>query len=81
MWELPVCEFCVGLVASIAVMNSMTKNSSLGRKGFTYAHIPMSLKLRQDPEGLTACYSVPNYLQSENSQSRKYSRSHGGCCL
>lgn len=35
---VPIYEFCVDLVASVAVMSTMTKSSSLRRKGFMYAY-------------------------------------------
>lgn len=76
----PVCEFCVDLVASIAAMNSRTKSSIVGRKGFAYAYISMSLKLRQDPEA--SLLVIPCRITSNwRIQSSKYSRSHGECCL
>lgn len=47
----PIYEFCVNLVASVAVMNIMTKSSSLGRKGFTYAYTSMSQPLTEIKAG------------------------------
>lgn len=47
----PIYEFCMDLVASVAVMNTMTRSSSLVRKGFRYAYTSMSQPITEIKAG------------------------------
>lgn len=46
-----IYEFCVDLVASVPVMNTMAESSSLGRKGFMYAYTSMSQPIAEIKAG------------------------------